>query len=159
MSVHGEFPPIDRIAVGDVELVAVRAGKDAARERLAGPRFRQHAAQPASGVEHLHSESRRSIPASPPRISAKLPMWLITRPNCSGRSQAAENAQIPPDDWPQIARCFGSADTFKPASAAGTYTDHSRRVPGKIVLDSNTPCTNLPRGSPAAVAAGWQPST
>ena len=70
MSVHGEFPPIDRIAVGDVELVAVRAGKDElvsqacragvlASRRTAGPSDRT----PARREPTLHT---RAPPGPPP---------------------------------------------------------------------------------------------
>ena len=40
----------------------------------------------------------------------KLPQWLTTLPKASGRSQAAVNAQIPPELWPQIARRVESTE-------------------------------------------------
>jgi hypothetical protein len=35
---------------------------------------------------------------------AKLPIHEITRLNCSGICHAVLKAQIPPDDWPVMAR-------------------------------------------------------
>lgn len=52
----------------------------------------------------------RMIPGmtSPPRMLVKLPTWLRTLPNMSGRSQATTKAQMPPLLMPPIPREAGS---------------------------------------------------
>jgi hypothetical protein len=46
-------------------------------------------------------------------------MWLITRENKSGRNHAAENAAMPPEEAPQIARSNGSDEMLACCSTTG----------------------------------------
>ena len=57
----------------------------------------------------------------------KLPMLLNTLPNWSGCSHAAVNAQMPPDDPPQIARLAGSLRNVTFASFCASGSNSSRR--------------------------------
>ena len=46
------------------------------------------------------------------------PQWLITRPNASGRYQAAVKAQMPPEEMPQMVRQAGSSVSLQPILAS-----------------------------------------
>ena len=58
------------------------------------------------------------------------PQWLSTRPNASGRYQAAVKAQMPPLEMPQMVRQAGSAVSWQPISVStnGSTSSSKKRT-------------------------------
>jgi hypothetical protein len=58
----------------------------------------------------------------------KLPMWLTTLPNDSGRSHATVNAAIAPELLPEMARPAGSEVRLSPFVASGSSSSRRKRA-------------------------------
>ena len=63
----------------------------------------------------------------------KLPTWLSTLRKASGRCQATVNAQMPPEEMPQIARHSGSSVSLY--SLADFGQDFLQQEPGILVAE------------------------
>ena len=61
-------------------------------------------------------------------MAVKLPMWLTTLRNWSGRSHATVNAQIPPLLIPQIARPSGSSVILYSLPTSGRISSSRNRA-------------------------------
>src|SRR5262245_47163230 len=65
---------------------------------------------------------------SPPRLFVKLPTWDNTLLKRSGRSEAAVNAQMPPELLPQMARPAASVRSFTDFATSGRISDSRKRA-------------------------------